>query len=288
MTDSDELSAPIRTLHALLAETLEPDALAWLSGCMAEIAATSHKLGPLGVHHAAALTRLDSLPLGPPAESINTGCGFLDAAHWTRADAGRACLVAAAVGPEGPADMQTLLPLFREGRHDERISLMRMLCTLPDGEALLPLAHEASRVDDLQVYEALALDNPYPAAWYDEHAFNRMVVECLRDGLPLERVIGLMRRANPELTELCLDYREERTQAGRRVPADIWLALVPHAGPKAMDLALAELDCEDAERRWYATRALVAHTADFKVLDSLRARRKHESDPRILELLGTI
>lgn len=288
MTDFDALSAPIRRLYGLLCERLEPDALTWLDACIAELSTTQHPLAPLALYHAAAARRLDTVPLGPAAESINTHCGPVDATHWTRADAGRAALVAAATGHDGANGLDILLPLFREGTQGEQTSLMRILCLLPQGGVLLPLAREASRVNSLQIYGALALDNPYPAAWYDDHDFNRMVLKCLFNGLPLGRIIGLQRRANATLSELCEDYREERVLAGRRVPADIWLALVPKAGPRGIDLALAQLASEDADHRFYATRALAARSVEPGIRRALVDRLDRETDPRITDLLSKV
>lgn len=288
MTYSDELSAPIRTLHGLLSEVLEPETLIWLDECIGEVWSTPHPLGPLTLHHAEAARRLDILPLGPPAESVNTACGALCASHWTRTDAARACLVAASMGRGKTTDLELVLTLFREGSQGEQVSLMRVLCALPGGEALLPLAQEASRVNNLQIYGALALDNPYPAAWYDAQDFNRMILKCLFNGLALSRVIGLEKRANPSLSRLCADYREERVLAGRRVPADIWLALVPKAGPQGLELAVSALKTGDPEHRWNAAQALVARAGEARIRRMLEELRERESDPRIAELLATI
>jgi len=41
----------------------------------------------------------------------------------------------------------------------------------------------------------------------------------------LERIVGLDRRANPELTRMAADYAAERRAARRPVPADIGLAM---------------------------------------------------------------
>jgi hypothetical protein len=72
------------------------------------------------------------------------------------------------------------------------------------------------------VFEAIACENPYPAAHFPELNFNQMVLKALFTGVALERVIGLDGRVTPELARMANDYASERRAAGRSVPADIW------------------------------------------------------------------
>ena len=58
----------------------------------------------------------------------------------------------------------------------------------------MPLASEAVRSNVVSVLEALACDNPFPAAHMPELAFNQMVMKAIFNGLPLARVRGLAER----------------------------------------------------------------------------------------------
>jgi hypothetical protein len=40
--------------------------------------------------------------------------------------------------------------------------------------------------------QALALDNPYPAAYYTGHEFNQLILKAVFMGLPIERTVGLV------------------------------------------------------------------------------------------------
>jgi hypothetical protein len=113
--------------------------------------------------------------------------------------------------------------VFRKGDNAERVALLRALSLLPQPERFVPLAVEACRTHVLDVFAAIACDNPLPAAAFPELHFNQLVIKALFLELPLERVLGWRTRCNPELVRIAGDYEAERRAAGRIVPADIAL-----------------------------------------------------------------
>jgi hypothetical protein len=48
-----------------------------------------------------------------------------------------------------------------------------------------------------------------------------MVVKCLFSGLPIEAIVGLDQRRNPELIAMLRDLVSERTAAGRATPHEV-------------------------------------------------------------------
>jgi hypothetical protein len=71
------------------------------------------------------------------------------------------------------------------------------------------------------VFEAIACENPYPAAYFPELNFNQMVLKAAFIGIALERILGLDARVTPELSRMGSDYASERRAAGHPVPADL-------------------------------------------------------------------
>lgn len=287
----DQDPRPLDTLNAALAQALAPEALAWLQQGLAEVAQAADPLGALSPRFPAALRRLGREPLGSAgALVLASPCGPLDAAPWPRGDAGRACLLLTALGPRPGATPALVTALFRQGDEGERAALVRALCLLPDPCTLLPLALEAGRINSLNLFAALALDNPYPAACYDDHGFNQVVLKTLFNGLPVGRIQGLGARANPELSRMCEDYLDERRAAGRGVPEDIWLPLEPFASPRGLDLTLEYLADPPAGHRYHAALALAGgrHRDDPAVAAALAARRDLESDPRVRRALAPL
>jgi hypothetical protein len=73
------------------------------------------------------------------------------------------------------------------------------------------------------VFEAIACENPFPAAQFPELHFNQMALKAVFLGVALARMLGLAERRTPELARMAEDFAAERRAAGRTVPADLSL-----------------------------------------------------------------
>ena len=170
----------------------------------------------------------DALALTPAEldelRSAAPGIGF---DRWTRDDAARVLLLVErrAAGRTGDGFVADALACFENGDAREQQSWLRAVALWPEAAAFLPAAIDACRTNIIPVFEALACENPYPAAHFPDRNFNQMVLKAMFNGIALARIAGLPARLNPELSLMARDFASERTAAGRRVPADIALAL---------------------------------------------------------------
>jgi len=170
----------------------------------------------------------DALFLSPAdLDALRSAAPGIDFERWTRDDAARALLLIArrTSGSTGDAFVSEALACFEQGDAREQQSWLRAIALWPEGEAFLPTAIDACRTNIVPVFEALACENPYPAAHFPERNFNQMVLKAMFNAIGLARIIGLPDRRNPELSRMARDYAAERTAAGRTVPPDINLAL---------------------------------------------------------------
>jgi len=124
-----------------------------------------------------------------------------------------------------PADLPDILTtLYRTGTGREQVSVLRALSVLPDGVALIPLAREASRTNDVTVFSALACDSTFPVRFLPDPALEQLVLKGLFLGVPIGRIQGIESRVTVELQRMISDYASERQAAGRPVPSDVpWL-----------------------------------------------------------------
>lgn len=151
------------------------------------------------------------------------GIGF---ERWAREDAARALLLLHHLQHSaGDAFVRSALACFEQGDAREQESWLRAIALWPDADALLPSAIDACRTNIIPVFEALACENPYPAAHFPERNFNQLVLKAMFNSIALSRIVGLRSRLNAELSRMARDYAAERTAAGRSVPPDIDLAL---------------------------------------------------------------
>lgn len=233
---------------ARLAVRDRTDARAWLQQASAEVRAASPagRFDVLTDLCARCRREVGETPLDEP--SLPSALGSVATRDWTNACAARVLLLLEAAGLE--AQPSALIGrFFREADTAEQASVVRALPWLEPAAAFKPMALQVGRTNSAPLFAALALGTPYPAALYDEREFNQLVLKALFLDLPIEHIVGLGVRANPELSRMCADYVEEREAARRTVPADIWLAAALHPDARVAALLTRYRD-QDPHRRY--------------------------------------
>ena len=111
----------------------------------------------------------------------------------------------------------------------ELVTLYRGLPLYPHPENFIERACEGIRSNMTAVYCAVAHNNPYPAQFLNEDAWNQMVLKALFVAVPLDPIIGLDERANAKLAHMLADYAKERRAASRPISPELWRCVGPHA-----------------------------------------------------------
>jgi hypothetical protein len=117
---------------------------------------------------------------------------------------------------------KTLQNLFNSAGFEELISLYQMLFLLPNPEQFCEQAINGVRSNMATVFNAIALNNSYPSTFFDQDAWNQLVLKALFIDSEIEKIIGLKKRANPTLANMLRDYAKERSAAGRTVKVELW------------------------------------------------------------------
>lgn len=110
--------------------------------------------------------------------------------------------------------------LYQRGDSREQAAILRALPFLPGPERFLEIGVESCRTNVVDVFAALALDNPYPARHFPAPNFNQMVLKAIFLALDTHHIHGLPARTTRELQRMVSDFAAERRAAGRVVPAD--------------------------------------------------------------------
>jgi hypothetical protein len=142
--------------------------------------------------------------------------------HVTWTDWVRAALVANVLGrlPDA-AQPPALLRLFEGGEIGEQESLLRVLPLLDAPSRFVDTGLQGARTNAQRVFEAIACENPFPAAHFPELGMNQLVMKAIFIEVPVARIEGLGERLGPELLRMLAGYKSERLAAGRPVPADV-------------------------------------------------------------------
>jgi len=157
-----------------------------------------------------------------------------DPRGWTVTDAARIVLLIS-LRERGVPFSARFRALCRTADVAELITLYRGLPLYPDPAALEEQVGEGLRSNMRAAFEAIAHNNPYPKAHFDNHRWNHMVLKALFIGSPLAPIQGLDERANPELARILCDFAHERWAAERLVPFEIWRCVGPFAEGQAVD-----------------------------------------------------
>ncbi|MEM9008835.1 MAG: EboA family metabolite traffic protein [Cyanobacteria bacterium P01_F01_bin.86] len=158
--------------------------------------------------------------------------------HWSTDQAARTLMLLAFPASDAERYVAALEKLFSAADVAEQVALYQSLPLLPHPECWRARAIEGLRSNITAVFNAIALNNPYPAAYFDEAAWNQMVLKALFVDSRLSQIQGLEVRANATLARMLSDYAHERWAAGRTVNPQLWRSLGPFAqGDLRDDLA---------------------------------------------------
>ena len=180
------------------------------------------RAAPFDAAFAAAGRRLGSAAVGGDATVTGPSGRVWSIATWGLDEVGRVVLLLDELERLPPAEhVARVDACWRAGALRERQAVLRALPLVPDPARLLPIALDAGRASTQPVFEAIACENPYPAAYFPEASFNHLVLKAVFTEVPLARILDLDTRLSPELARMAADYASERAAAGRPIPADL-------------------------------------------------------------------
>lgn len=221
-----------------------------------------------------------SRPLDPSenerAAAASCVAGF-NPERWTELETMRVALILARTDLAEESGAAALEEAFRYADMGELCALYRSLAFLPDGERFAWRCGEGQRTNIVSVFEANALDTPYPATYLNDSAFYQGVIKCLHLSGPLWRLWGLDGRLQGELARMALDLADERHSAHRPVQPMLWLCLGEHGGGRGEEWLTRELRDGPLDGRRGA--ALGCGRAGLR--DVLRGALEREVDPTV-------
>jgi hypothetical protein len=122
--------------------------------------------------------------------------------------------------------------LFETGDMYEQQALYAALPLMPFQEELLPRAIDGCRTNMTLIFDAIALNNPFPGKYFPEANWNQLVLKSIFMQRPLYRIQKLDEQRNPALADIASDFAHERWAAGREVMPELWRLVVPFINEK--------------------------------------------------------
>jgi hypothetical protein len=138
--------------------------------------------------------------------------------RWSADEAARILILMASHGGDDAAFAARLERLCTMAEVTEYIAYLKGFAIFPAPGLLYARAREGVRSAITPVFAAIACHNPYPRDHFDADAWNQMVVKCVFNGVPIETIVGLQERRNPEVVQMLRDLVAERQAASRPLP----------------------------------------------------------------------
>ena len=233
--------AQIRTiLHNWISKVLSPEALQWVDEKVEKIAG--------GADDWVFFTSFSAVPRYTGKTDLSLDENALHTAadarlnwnpqHWSVDQAARTLLVLSL--PDNPIApyLERLEKVFNAADIGESVVLYQTLPLYPHPEQFIDRAAEGLRSNMTSVFEAVALRNPFPSEYFEENAWNQLVLKSCFVGSDLHQIVGLDTRANATLASILVDYAHERWSAGRTVTPELWRPV----GPFATDQYVGDLE----------------------------------------------
>lgn len=115
--------------------------------------------------------------------------------------------------------------LYKTADVNEMVLLGQSLAFIPHAESFRDRARESARSNIVTVFSSIAHDNDYPKHYFDQTAWNQLVLKAAFLAVPIWSIAGLKARNNPELVVMLRHYVNERQAAKRSVPWDLWCCI---------------------------------------------------------------
>lgn len=201
---------------------------AWLESKIAEVADSKERI---------LFTSFSAVPRYLGKKKLNLSIAELQEAQeliagwipieWSCDDVGRTLLLLCFPHDDSDKYVATLDKIVATADVGEAIAFYQSLPLLPDPEKFQLRAAEGIRTNMTAVFNAVALNNPYPAKYLNDLAWNQMVLKALFVGSSLNAIYGLNMRNNQQLSQMLVDYTRERLAANRTVSPQLWELAMP-------------------------------------------------------------
>jgi len=101
-------------------------------------------------------------------------------------------------------------------------TFLKFLILLPNAGDFNQAGVEALRTNIGIIFDAIALNNPYPSLYFNDQQWNQMYLKAAFMQRNLGEIVDVEKRANSDLARIISDYAHERWAASRDIDPMFW------------------------------------------------------------------
>lgn len=186
---------------------------------------------------------------------------------WTTDRTARVLFLLYLPAHDAQSHLKILDTLFQTAEINELVALYSALPLLPFPEQYAKRCAEGIRTNMSVVFEAVALNNPFPAEYLDENAWNQLFLKAIFTGRRVVKIQGIAQRANATLAQICSDYAHERWAAGRKITPELWIPVGKFVNEAILlDLKKLATSSEPLDQEAFALVCIASDNAEAKKL----------------------
>ncbi|WP_426328518.1 EboA domain-containing protein [Pedobacter sp. R-06] len=216
----DDRMAIQKALSAIVKSNVGADGQNWLES-ITQSADQSNKISQAFVMVPRKTGKL-LIQLNDDQKALIEEAGISYISNWTIDRLCRVWLLSTLNAADPEKLYATIDRLFLSAEMNEAVALYSALPFLAHPEIWVKRCAEGIRSNIGSVLEAIMENNPYPSENLDEAAWNQLVLKAFFTEKNIKFIVGLDKRANPELALTLIDYAKERWAAKRKVNPQLW------------------------------------------------------------------
>jgi hypothetical protein len=230
-----DLVALSSLLQAIIEKNVSPDTFGWLTEKAAVIKAEKNKATQLNLAFVSVPRKTGRSVIAVSEEEINALQSVRPQFHirgWTIDRLCRVWLLLQLDATDETNYIRIIENLFPAAEMNELVALYSALPVLAYPEAWRKRCAEGIRSNIGMVLESIMCYNPFASENLDDAAWNQLVLKAFFTDKPINKLIGLDKRANSALAHTLSDYAHERWAAHRQINPQLWRCVGPFIDEK--------------------------------------------------------
>lgn len=198
-----------------------PESLAWLKGEIVKMA-ESKSSKDLFMTYSLLNVKFNSLTPIPFEKIVDESFIYFKAHKANLLHVARIFLLSEILGQDEEFYTSKVANIIQVADTGELETFLKYLVLLPNPEAYKQTAVEALRTNIAIIFDAISLNNPYPAKYFNDQQWNQMYLKAAFMERDLSKIESVDERANEDLSRIISDYAHERWAASRKIDPMFW------------------------------------------------------------------